>query len=390
MPRTEIYLVPGFLGFGRLAGLDYYIDVADVLRDRLRDAGFDAVVHSTETIAAGSLRKRAKKLAEELVALHDPAVDSVHLVGHSTGALDARVLLSPGSDLDAGDAMRAHFDAAAFARYADILPKVKSAVGVAAPHSGTPLAGLAVRLSFDAVLAGTSTAVRNPLVRGALALGLRAGASLVDLVQKLPLDTPFLDWIDAEILSEDPRAVIEFLDRIGIDTGALRNLTQEGTDLANALLLDRPGVAYASAVTGAAAPVGFVDTEDPLIYANTLFYRAAWLLASRHDPDYPYPSRLAEMQAVHDADAGAGLDVGSLLVSNRINDGIVPTASQPHGELLAVLASDHLDCVGHYPHRLADGTNVSGWVRSGASFSTARFELLWQRVADLVVRTLTP
>jgi triacylglycerol lipase len=310
------------------------------------------------------------------------------LIGHSTGGLDARVLLSPGSDLDAGHAMRQKLGDEAFVRYADALKKVRTTVAVATPNFGTPLANLGARLSFDALLNAMSDAAKTPLIRGGLTIALRVAAPIVDLVQQLPIDTPLLDWIDAEVLSEDPQAVLRYLDGIGVDTGALRNLTQEGTDLANALLLERPGVQYASVVTGTARATGRIDANDPLIYANTLFFRAAWEVAAQRDENYAYAERNAELQGRHESDRVAGLDVGEISIDDQISDGIVPTASQPHGEPLVVVASDHLDCVGHFPHTLPDGTEVSGWVRSGAGFNQDRFEIVWSRVAELVSRSL--
>ena len=54
------------------------------------------------------------------------------------------------------------------------------------------------------------------------------------------------------------------------------------------------------------------------------------------------------------------------------------------GTILGAFASDHLDCVGHYPHSQADGTEVTGWVRSGAGFNSERFGLMWSRISDFI------
>jgi len=384
MDKAEIYLVPGFLGFARLADLHYFIEVGEHLERRLAAAGIAASVVTTATVPVGSLRKRAEKLAEEVAARHDPDTSSVHFVGHSTGGLDVRLLLSPGSELDAGPDMRARLGDAAFGRYADALGKVRSATAVATPHFGTPIASVGVRLSVDALLRTASQAARWPGVRDGLALALSAAAPLADVVQKLPVSLPFLDWIDSAVLSSDPLAVLRYLDGIGADIGALRNLTQEAADLADALLVDRPAVDYGSVVTGTNEPLGAIKAITPLIYANSIGFRVAWYFTADRDPAYEYASRTAELRAMHVADDAAGLDVGDLEIDDRTNDGIVPTESQAHGRVLAVLASDHLDCVGHFPHTLADGTEVSGWVRSGAGFGSPRFELLWDRVADFM------
>jgi hypothetical protein len=393
--RIEIYLVPGFMGFTTLAGLHYYLGVADALRSCLWQVGLDATVHATSTKPAGSLRQRAAKLAHEIAARHDPRATSIHLVGHSTGGLDVRLLLSPGSALDANGPVIAEMGSCLAARYGEALPKVRSAVGVAAPHFGTPIASLAVRLSFEAVLKALGKAVRVPLIRHALALELIAGASVTGVLKTVTLQPSFLSWIDASVLSRNPLTVLGYLDSIGSDVGALRNLTQETTDLANALLIDRPGVCYGSIVTGTNQPAGPIETADPILYVNTVAFRIAWNLMAMRDLGYAYAPRVDELQSRHDADAAAGLDVGTLAIdADRTGDGVVPSASQVHGKILGVFASDHLDCVGHYPHALPDGTYVSGWVRSGAAFTPERFDLMWERVAAFIAanvgRTLAP
>lgn len=386
--RIEIYLVPGFLGFERIAGLEYFIDVPRLLERRLREVDIEAAVHATATIPSGSIRKRAAKLANEVAARHDPSTTSVHFVGHSTGGLDVRLLLSPESNLVAGRCLRKTMGKEAFERYTAAMPKVRTAVGVATPHYGTPIADLAVRLSFDALLKGISHAVRQPGIRDALALVLQPGVSLAAVIESLPAHLPFLEWLATAVFRNSPLAALGYLEGLGADVGALRNLTQEGTDLADALLLQRQGVTYGSVVTGTSQPAGPIHADGPLLYANTVWFRAAWALAVLRDPDYGYAPRVNELQSTHDADRAAGLDVGALTVDERTNDGVVPSASQAHETILGVFASDHLDCVGHFPHTRPNGKKVSGWVRSGAGFTPRRFDLMWGRVAAFVARAL--
>lgn len=389
---VEIFLVPGFLGFTALSELDYYTDVADVLRDQLLEIGIDARVHSTATIPAGSLRKRAVKLAHEIAARHDPAATSVHLIGHSTGGLDVRLLLSPGGYFDHDGPFLNGLKVTSRGpaeQYADALDKVKTAIGVATPHYGAPVANLAIRLSAELVLRSIGTAMKVPVVRHALALALTTGASAVGVLKFLMRQPSFLRWIDASVLSQNPLRVLSYLDDVGADVGALQNLTQEASDLGNALMGDRPGVSYGSIITGANEPVGPIDTDDPLLYVNTLVYRLAWLIMATPNLAYGYSGRVHELQSKHDADLANGFDVGPLgLNGDRTGDGVVPSASQAYGDILGVFASDHLDCVGHFPHTTADDVEVSGWVRSGAGFTSERFELLWGRVAEYIAASV--
>lgn len=385
MSRAEIYLVPGFLGFVALGKLDYYLGVAELLTEALRERGIEAVVHATHTIPAGTVRQRAAKLAHEIAKRSDGRDDTtVHLVGHSTGGLDLRLLLSPESSLVPGGHLEDTMAPADYARFASALGRVRTAIGVAAPYHGTPIANLAVRLSFDALLRSVSAGVETPLLRDLLSTGLNASAAGLKVFGALTRRLPFLAWIDSQVLGVDPLAPLGFVDRIGNDVGALRNLTQEGTDLANALWVDRKDVAYGCVVTGTNQPSGLIETSDPILYGNTVLFRVARALAAERDRGFAYSPRAAELQSKHDADRVAGLDVGNLFVDDRTSDGIVPSASQIHGTLLGVFESDHLDCVGHFPRTLADGTRVSGWVRSGARFSSERFSLLWGNVADFI------
>lgn len=380
----EVYLVPGFLGFDELVELDYFLGVEAILERKLHRLGLDARVHATETLPAGSIHKRATKLAHEIAARHDPAATSIHLLGHSTGGLDIRLLLSPGSAVDAGGASLASMGDERAANYLDALSKVRSAIGLATPHFGAPVADFAVRHSLDSYLGMLGPILDNRAARGLLRAGLLGVGALAKLIEALPGNWSFLEWISADVLTGDPDDVLDYLHAVGEDVGALRNLTQAGTDLANALLRDRASVRYGSVVTGTNRPEGEIETTDPMLYMNTRVFRLAWAKGATGDPSYPYSGRAAELQSLHDADRAADLDVGDLTIDAHTNDGVVPTASQAYGEIIGVLASDHLDCVGHFPHVERDGERVSGWVNSGADFRGARFELIWDRVARFV------
>lgn len=379
--RMEIFLVPGFLGFETLGELDYFLEVEPLLQKKLGALGIEATVHATQTLPAGSLRRRAMKLAEEVAMRHSPDADSVHFVGHSTGGLDIRVMLSPGSSLDSGSDLATSMSEAEYANFVDAKEKTKTAMSLATPHHGTPIADIAMRLAFDRVLRGADAVLANGLARNLVSHGLRAAGMAASLVERLPGNWSFLDWVGSEVLAEHPDDVLKYLTQVGSDVGALRNLTHECMDLARALLVDRPGVEYGSVVTATRSPRGPIATDDLLLYVNTLLFRRAWSAAADADPNYPYPDRLSELRDRYANDLESELDVGQLDIDGQTNDGVVPSASQIYGRVVGVFASDHLDCVGHYPRTLEDGTHVSGWVRSGASFNEARFELLWGRIA---------
>jgi triacylglycerol esterase/lipase EstA (alpha/beta hydrolase family) len=95
-PTAQVFLVPGAFGFQTIAGLPYFGGgVRQLLRDRLAQLGLAARVHALDTLPTASIESRARYLGERIAALVPDDGSPIHLVGHSTGGLDARVLLSP-------------------------------------------------------------------------------------------------------------------------------------------------------------------------------------------------------------------------------------------------------------------------------------------------------
>jgi len=65
------------------------------------------------------------------------------------------------------------------------------------------------------------------------------------------------------------------------------------------------------------------------------------------------------------------------------NDGVVPTLSQTHGELIHAVRGDHLDTIGHFGDTSANPPHVD-WLVTGTGFDRARFDALWTAVVDYV------
>jgi len=125
--RHAIYLIPGFFGFANLGRLRYFVHVHDFLRERCAGRGIDARVHVVHTHPTASLPARAALVLETLARTLGRN-EVAHLIGHSTGGVDARLATAPGVDLPSD------VDVERFAG------RVRSVVGVSAPHHGTPLA----------------------------------------------------------------------------------------------------------------------------------------------------------------------------------------------------------------------------------------------------------
>src|SRR2546426_1081120 len=87
--RHRIYLVPGFFGFTNLGELGYFQHVLEFLR-----AHATADVHVVRTHPTASLPQRAARVVETVAATMGRD-GPVHLIGHSSGGLDARLAVAP-------------------------------------------------------------------------------------------------------------------------------------------------------------------------------------------------------------------------------------------------------------------------------------------------------
>ena len=97
----HVYLVPGFFGFANFGDFKYFAHVRRVLPPLLAARGVAASLHEVRVLPTSSLPRRASTLLETIDATSVDG-DHVHIVGHSTGGLDARLLLAPGAELPEG------------------------------------------------------------------------------------------------------------------------------------------------------------------------------------------------------------------------------------------------------------------------------------------------
>ena len=95
MQKTRIYLAPGMFGFARLASLEYFEHFIRALEDRFRDRGRHAEIHVCEVHPTASILRRAAKLARLVDESAGTDGGPIHIIGHSTGGLDARLVASP-------------------------------------------------------------------------------------------------------------------------------------------------------------------------------------------------------------------------------------------------------------------------------------------------------
>jgi pimeloyl-ACP methyl ester carboxylesterase len=90
MPSLPIVLAHGYLGFGALGPLNYFNNVASILRS----AGATQVF-APDVAPKGTLQARSAQLAQQINAQFNN--QKVHVIAHSMGGLDARFLIARGA-----------------------------------------------------------------------------------------------------------------------------------------------------------------------------------------------------------------------------------------------------------------------------------------------------
>lgn len=366
MSRVHVVLVPGFFGFANLGDLAYFGHVHTFLRSAYVARGLDPVLHVVCTSPTASLPRRAVRVLDTIAdeALGDAPI---HLIGHSSGGLDCRLLLAPAVTLPTSR------DVEAIAR------RVTHVVTVATPHRGTPLASFfATRLGGNLLeLLSLATIHALRLGRTPISVLLAVGAAYARLDDVGPnsalLDQLFRDLL-ADFTPERRLAITTFLDSVRQDQSLLPQIMPESMETFGATTHDRPGVRYGSVVTRANPPTLASWTMpglDPAAHVLHLIYRALHA-ATRDDkarlPALDPPS-VARLRAAYDG-----------LPAPTDSDGVVPTLSQPYGDVVCATAGDHLDVIGHFGDARAVPPHFD-WLVTGSGFDRARFETTWTAVA---------
>src|SRR4051794_23828019 len=135
MLTPAIALVPGFLGFSHAGGITYFADrfIAGLSAAVRARTGRAVPVVPVDVPGIGSLKERQVALLKALQSYDANASGphAWHLVGHSTGGLDAALLLRE-HELAYDKEHGSHFSTRA-------LPKldIRSVTTIAAPHYGS-------------------------------------------------------------------------------------------------------------------------------------------------------------------------------------------------------------------------------------------------------------
>lgn len=350
--RHLTVLIPGLLGFDQLGGVAYFRGVERLLLSALAaDARVEHIVRVVPTAPTAGIERRAAVLRDETLRLLDAhaPIAALHLVGHSTGAVDARRLLTPQDPLPG---------------IAPILQRVQTLISLTAPQQGAPLAHAATSLGGPTLLAVLAMLAGSEQSRVSVAA---TAAALSLLARIVPGEGPLDDLVGHLV---DPR-LWTWLRSVACDQAALTDLTPAAMAAFNARTPDRPGVRYACVLARVPPP----DRQARPRSADSALFTFLWHLSTA--PHQPIP--LPPPQAI------AALDAEILSTDS---DGVVPTGSQVYGDVLALVSADHLDVVGQYRRQDAPGGRERpGWLRSGAVFSEAEFRHLWHTIAAAI---LTP
>lgn len=367
--QRHIFLIPGFFGFANLGDFTYWGPVKTKLDTLLDEAGLTANIHAVKSLPTASLRNRTRCLLETIAEVRPGPNAIIHLIGHSTGGLDARLLLTPAVDV------QSKVDAERIAR------KVRSSISVATPHRGAPIASFFTGLLGRKLLKILSILTMNALRGGELPLSVwvkAAGLFTIPASIGENLAGQLYRQLLSDFNPERRQQVQSLLQQVEQDQSLLTQLTVESMDLFNAAAGDRKGVHYGSVVTRARPPGLNTSLEiglDPIEQAEHAFYYSLSQLSAGYD----FPDPGAQYKKMFKR-------IFKDVPDSTANDGIVPTLSQPWGKCIAAAQADHLDIIGHFNDENGPEHHYD-WLTTHSNFRVEDFHDVWRHVTDFIARS---
>ena len=376
MPAHDVYLVPGFLGFVNLGRITYFGHLRRILGERLTALGVDARIHVVRTQPTASIPARTARLAEAIAATAARGDTPLHLIGHSSGGLDVRMLTAPGVSLST----RANVERLA--------RRVRTVITVSTPHHGTPLASFFTTLRGQQLLQVLALNTIYVLHFGYLPISalLWMGGMFLRLGE-IVVNSELLDELFSRLLEDFTvgrrRQVRSVLRDVVQDQSLMLQITPEAMEVFNASVLPRPGVRYGAVVTQGAPPslratvgVGLDPVAQVMHAVYAGFYQINARAAKRRSPRLE-PAQTRVLKRAYGATPSADA-----------NDGIVPTLSQSWGPVIHAAVADHLDAIGHFGDAAHDPPHVD-WLVSGSGFGLPRFEALIDDVTRFIAAPTT-
>ena len=356
MPELVVF-IPGFFGFGEFGHpdrplIEYFARVEEaLLRAHVRPLRF--AVHQPPP--AASVAERARSLHVKLTELVAAGATRLHLIGHSTGALDARLVAHPGYK--------------PLPERAELIKRIASVITISAPFYGTPLAS---KLSHGLWVAAPALWFASILAsRGRLRLAGQA-VTILNLakravLQKHPTPTDEVIAQLADVDDDTAHQIRRFLGDVAADHRLVDDLAPDSMLALNRTLEGNDARPPISFVSVAHRPSLSLRAFFPAPLQR-LFFDVSSRLAAGAPPD---GARVPEGPWI----AGHGMRL-----EDKSNDGIVPVWSQTlDGRAAGIVLGDHLDVIGHYESAGAT------FLRSGSRFDDARFRALWERVGRCIL-----
>ena len=371
MTTTQyVFLVPGFFGFVNLGDLLYFAHVQDCLGFQLKARGIDAEIHAVDTHPTASLITRTTLLADSIESISKDG-HPVHLIGHSSGGLDIRLLATPGASLNTKIDVN------------KTAARIKTVTTVSAPHRGTPLASFFSTIFGRQMLKMSSIITASVLRYGHTPLRalLKFVGLLMRLDNKIGLSETVADQIFEQLLGdmspERRDQVHRFLDQLTIDQALFTQLTEDGAEIFDTTTADRPGVGYGCVITKAAKPTlrsfAAVGLNPYAQATHAVFLALERVTRGAKRPLLPLSFEQQEFFA----------ETYGSLPDERCNDGVVPTRSQIHGKIIHAARCDHLDSIGHFAAPTHKPPHYD-WMASTSGFDRPQFESLWSSVATFI------
>ena len=370
MDVARVYLSPGFFGFSTLGSYDYFCHVEAGIRRRFQAAGRGVEVHLVNVHPTASIRRRAGKLIEKVNETSD-GIGAIHLVGHSTGGLDARLVASPTMSIHGVPELPTW------------VGSLRSVTTINTPHYGTPLASFFATLSGQRLLYALSalTVAVLRFGRPPLALSSSLVAAFAGIEKAVGMQLRLIDKLTDRLIrvldSASSEDTSEFLRLIREDQGAVIQLSPESMDLFQAGVEDNDGVYYQCVATYAPIP-GVIHWVKSVV--------RPW--SSLSLPVFALLHRLTSLEHARYPCSPPGTEAADKLLpwvgdpEPLANDGVVPVRSQIWGNVAWAGLGDHLDVVGHFRGPDNAGVPHVDWLSSGSEFDKDRFDTMLDRVVE--------
>lgn len=364
-------------GFGQLAGYDYFHHVKSALSPHFWNRGLEVKFFDVPCPPTSSLKERARVL-EKTIAHTCGEEGPIHLLGHSTGGLDARLALAPTVDIGVGADLQ-HWNS-----------RVRSLVTLNTPHFGTPLATYFTTVSGARMLYALSllTAVSLKVGEPSLAIFSRllVGVSSIDSLVggDMKLFTRATDGILRFVDKEGRGEITNYLSKVQTDQGAVIQITPEAMDLFNAAVENAEHVRYGCVLAASPRPSSLKAARrirSAYMAFTAALYTTLYQFTGQKHERYGYSSPSpAELSRITDALGHPPSDGDS--------DGIVPTLSMLWGELVWAEEADHLDTLGHF-HDNESPSLHTDWLTSGTKMTRRRFNRMMSEVAQFFLHGTT-